>query len=305
MNRRPARLSRTTLFVPASRPDMIPKAAASAADAVCIDLEDAVAPGEKAASRAHVEHALLTLDFGTRTRIVRVNGLDTAYAYRDLVEVIEAAGDRIDLVMLPKVSGAKDVVFADMLLSQIEAHCGLTAPIGLEAQIESAAGFVYLKEIAAASPRLEALILGVGDYAASMKMPSSGIGEMDANDEAYPGHRWHAVMHGIVATARAHGLRCMDGPYSAYKDTAGFERSCRIARSMGFDGKQCIHPGQLATVNTIFSPTGAEIAAAAALVEAFDAAVAAGQGAATHDGRMIDAASLRMARTILDRVRHA
>jgi citrate lyase beta subunit len=299
------RLSRTTLFVPASRPDMIPKAAASAADAVCIDLEDAVAPSEKAGSRAHVVQALRTLDFGSRTRIVRINGADTPYAYRDLVDVIEAAGDRVDLVMMPKVSGARDVLFVDTLLSQIEAHRGLTSPIGLEAQIENAAGFVYLREIAAAAPRLEALVLGVGDYAASMNMPSSGIGEMDANDESYPGHRWHAVMHGIVAAARAHGLRCMDGPYSAYKDTAGFERSCRIARSMGFDGKQCIHPGQLATVNTIFSPSSAEIAAAAALVEAFDAAVAAGQGAATHDGRMIDAASLRMARTILDRVRVA
>jgi citrate lyase beta subunit len=297
------RLSRTTLFVPASRPDMIPKAAASAADAVCIDLEDAVAPGEKAASRAHVAQALRTLDFGSRTRIVRINAIDTPYAYRDLVDVIEAAGDRVDLVMLPKTSGARDVEFVDTLLSQIEAHRGLAAPIGIEAQIENAAGFVYLREIAAASPRLEALILGVGDYAASMKMPSSGIGEMDANDEAYPGHRWHAVMHGIVAAARANGLRCMDGPYSAYKDAAGFERSCRIARSMGFDGKQCIHPGQLQTVNTVFSPTAAEVAAAAALVEAFDAAVAAGQGAGTHAGHMIDAASLRMARTILDRVR--
>jgi citrate lyase beta subunit len=303
MTARPARVSRTTLFVPASRPDRIPKAAASDADAVCIDLEDAVAPGEKAASRVHVVQALRTLDFGTCTRIVRINGADTPYAYRDLVDVIEAAGDCVDLVMLPKVSAARDVIFVDMLLSQIEAHRGLASPIGLEAQIENAAGFVYLREIATASPRLEALVLGVGDYAASMKMPSSGIGEMDANDEAYPGHRWHAVMHGIVAAARAHGLRCMDGPYSAYKDTAGFERSCRIARAMGFDGKQCIHPGQLVTVNTIFSPSAAEIAAAAALVEAFDAAVAAGQGAATHDGRMIDAASLRMARTILDRVR--
>jgi citrate lyase beta subunit len=299
------RLSRTTLFVPASRPDMIPKAAASAADAVCIDLEDAVVPSEKEASRAHVVAALHTLDFGGRTRIVRINAIDTPYAYRDLVDVIEAAGDRVDLVMVPKASGARDVEFVDTLLSQIETHCGLAQPIGIEAQIENASGFVYLREIAAASPRLEALILGVGDYAASMKMPSSGIGEMDANDAAYPGHRWHAVMHGIVAAARANGLRCMDGPYSAYKDATGFERSCRIARSMGFDGKQCIHPGQLETVNAVFSPTPEEVAAAAALVDAFDASVAAGHGAATHAGHMIDAASLRMARTILDRVRRA
>jgi citrate lyase beta subunit len=134
-----------------------------------------------------------------------------------------------------------------------------------------------------------------------MRMPSSGIGELDAHDELYPGHRWHAAMHGIVAAARANGLRCLDGPYSAYKDAAGFERACRIARAMGFDGKQCIHPGQLETANALFSPSEAEIAAAAALVQAFEAAVASGHGAGTHDGRMIDAASLRMARTILDR----
>src|SRR5687767_8380230 len=169
MDARPARLSRTTLFVPASRPDMIPKAVASAADAVCIDLEDAVAPAEEAASRAHVVHALRTMDFGSRTRIVRINAIDTPYAYRDLVEVVEAAGDCVDLVMVPKVSGARDVEFVHTLLSQIEAHRGQTAPVGIEAQIENASGFVYLREIATASPRLESLILGVGDYAASMK----------------------------------------------------------------------------------------------------------------------------------------
>jgi len=297
-----SRLARNTLFVPASRPEMIPKAAASAADAVCIDLEDSVVPDEKAASRAHVVHALRSLDFGHRTRIVRINGLDTSYVYRDLVEVVEAAGDRLDLVMLPKVGSARDVVFVDMLLSQIEVQMALGRPIGIEAQIESAQGFVYLKEIASASPRLEALIFGPGDYAASMRMPASGIGELDANDELYPGHRWHAAMHGIVAAARAHGLRCMDGPYSAYKDAPGFERSCRIARAMGFDGKQCIHPGQLETARAVFSPSEDEVTRAAAVVAAFDAAVASGHGAASHDGRMIDAASLRMARTTLDRI---
>jgi len=301
MTTAPARFVRSMLFVPASRPDMIPKAAASAADAVCLDLEDAVVPAEKAASRAHVVHALRTVEFGHRTRIVRINAADTPYAYRDLVEVIEGAGDRVDLVMLPKAAAARDVVFVDMLLSQIEAHRGLGRAIGIEAQIESASGYVNLREIASASPRLDALIFGPGDYAASMRMPSSGIGELDAHDELYPGHRWHAAMHGIVAAARANGLRCLDGPYSAYKDAAGFERACRIARAMGFDGKQCIHPGQLATTNQLFSPSDSEVTAAAALVQAFEASVAAGHGAATHDGRMIDAASLRMARTILDR----
>jgi citrate lyase beta subunit len=296
-----SRVTRSMLFVPASRPAMIAKAAASAADAVCIDLEDSVAPPEKAASRAHVIQALRELDFGHRVRMVRINALDTPYAYRDLVDVVEAAGARLDLVMLPKAASARDVAFVDTLLSQIEWHLGLTRAIGIEAQIESAAGFLYTREIVTASPRLEALIFGPGDYAASMRMPASAVGELDANDAIYPGHRWHAVMHTVVAAARAHQLRAMDGPYASFKDEAGFERSCRIARTMGFDGKQCIHPAQLATTNAVFSPSAEEVASAAAIVAAFDAAVAGGQGAATHDGKMIDAASLRMARTILDR----
>jgi citrate lyase subunit beta/citryl-CoA lyase len=294
---------KTLLFVPASRPAMIEKAAASVADAVCLDLEDSVAPAEKAASRGHVVRALREVDFGSRTRVLRINGLDTPHAYRDLVDVVEAAGDRIDLVMVPKVGGPRDVAFVDMLLSQIEWQREQRRTIRIEAQIESAAGFLYAREIASASPRLDALIFGPGDYAASMQMPSAGIGAHDEHDELYPGHRWHAVMHTIVAAARAHGLRCMDGPYGAYKDPIGFERSCRIARALGFDGKQCIHPSQLGPANTIFSPSDEEVARARALVQAYDAAVASGQGAATHEGKMIDAANLRMARTILQRAR--
>ena len=291
------------LFVPASRPAMIPKAAASAADAVCIDLEDAVAPGEKPASRTHVVQALETIDFGRRVRMVRINGLDGPFAYRDLVEIVEVAGDRIDVIMIPKVGSPRDVVFVDMLLSQIEAHSRLQTRIGIEAQIETAAGYLHVKEIAESSSRLEALIFGAGDYAASMRMPSTAIGASDAYDESYPGHRWHAVMHTIVAAARVNRLRCMDGPYSGYTDAAGLERACRIAHVMGFDGKQCIHPAQLATVNSIFTPSEEEVAKAAAIVAAYARAVSEGQGAATHDGRMIDAANVRMARTTLERQR--
>jgi len=291
------------LFVPASRPAMIPKAAASAADAVCLDLEDSVAPDEKPAARAHVVQALETIDFGHRVRMFRINGLDGPFAYRDLVDVVEAAGDRLDVIMIPKVGSPREVVFVDMLLSQIEANTHLQKRIGLEAQIETAAGYLHLKEIAESSPRLEALIFGAGDYAASMRMPSTAIGASDEYDQSYPGHRWHAVMHTIVAAARVNGLRCMDGPYSGYTDAAGLERSCRIAHVMGFDGKQCIHPAQLATVNSIFTPSEEEVAKAAAIVDAYDRAVSAGQGAATHDGRMIDAANVRMARTTLERQR--
>lgn len=296
-----ARLTRSLLFVPGSRPAMFAKAAASAADAVCLDLEDGVAPAEKSASRGAIVQALNTIDFRGKLRLVRINSIDTAYAYRDLIEVVEGAGAQIDLIMLPKASSAHDVAFVDTLLTQIEAHAGLTRAIGIEAQIESASGFVHLREIGRSSKRLEALILGPGDYAASMGMPATAIGELDANDALYPGHRYHAVMHELVAVARANGLRAIDGPYSAYQDAAGFERSCCIARAMGFDGKQCIHPSQVTSANTLFGPTADEVAAATAVVRAVEAAIVAGHGAATHDGRMIDAASLRMARAILDR----
>jgi citrate lyase beta subunit len=294
---------RSQLYVPASKPALIQKAAASAADAVCIDLEDSVTADEKAASRANVIRALKEIDFGRRVRMFRINGLDSPFAYRDLVEVVEAAGDRIDIVMVPKVGSARDVQFVETMLSQIEAHVRLTRPIGIEAQIETASGFLHAADIAGASPRLEALIFGAGDYAASMHMPSAAIGEADEHDQIYPGHRWHAVMHTIVAAARVNGLRCLDGPYAGYSDAAGLAKACRISLAMGFDGKQCIHPAQLDTVNATFTPSLEDVTKAAAVVKAYDAAVAAGQGTATHEGRMIDAANIRMARTILERHR--
>ena len=290
------RLTRSMLFVPAVRWPMIEKAAVSAADAVCLDLEDSVPYDQKAAGRADVIRAFNELDFGGRVRIFRMNGLDTPFAYRDLVDVVEASGDRIDLVMLPKAGRPRDVEFVETLLRQIGA-----AHIGIEAQIETASGFLYAREIAQSSPRLEALIFGPGDYSASMQMPSSSIGELDAHDELYPGHRWHAVMHTIVAAARANGLRAMDGPFAAFKEAAAFERSARIARVMGFDGKQCIHPTQLEAANHLFSPTAEEASHAERVVQAYELAVANGRGAVNLDGRMIDAANIRMARMVLER----
>ena len=292
---------RSMLFVPASRPAMIAKAAASAADAVCIDLEDSVLPDEKVASRGNVVRALRELDFAPRVRMVRINSLDSEYVDGDLTDVLEGAADLVDIVMIPKVGSAADVAFVDNVLARIEGARGLTRRIGIEAQIESAAGFLYVREIASASSRLEGLIFGPGDFAASMQMPASAIGELDAHDAAYPGHRYHAVMLTIVAAARANGLRCMDGPYAGYTDTAGLVRACQIAVALGFDGKQCIHPGQLPTVNAAFSPSDEEVARASALVKAYESAMAEGRGAASFQGRMIDAASLRMAQVILRR----
>jgi citrate lyase subunit beta/citryl-CoA lyase len=298
----PARFIRSMLFVPASRPAMIAKAAAaSAADAVCLDLEDSVLPDEKVASRGNVVRALRELDFGRRVRMVRINSLDSEYADRDLMDVMEAAAELVDVVMIPKVGSAADVAFVDSVLTRIEDARRMTRHVGVEAQIESAAGFLYVREIASASSRLEGLIFGPGDFAASMQMPATAIGELDAHDAAYPGHRYHAVMLTIVAAARANGLRCMDGPYAGYTDTAGLIRACQIAVALGFDGKQCIHPGQLATVNAAFSPSEEEVARASALVGAYESAIAEGRGAASYQGRMIDAASLRMAQVILRR----
>ena len=278
---------------------MIAKAARSEADAVCIDLEDAVAASAKEESRGALIEALGRLDFGHRTRIVRVNALDTMWTYRDVVDVVEGAGRYVDEIMLPKARGAFDVQFLDQLLSQVEARAGVTHRIGIEAQIETASGFVELREIAASSPRLEALVFGMGDYAASMRMPLASIGADDAHDAAYPGHRWHAVMHGIVAAARAHGLRCVDGPFANFRDDGALARACRLSRALGFDGKQCIHPAQLDAVNAAFTPTAEEVAWARRIVETYERAVSEGRGAVGSDGIMIDAANLRMAQTTL------
>jgi citrate lyase beta subunit len=300
---RAAQLERSALFVPASRWSMIEKAARSAADAVVIDLEDAVVPAEKEQARANLVRALRELDFGPRLRAYRMNSLTSPFAYRDLTEVVEAVGDRVDLVMIPKVSSPDDLRFVDRLLTQIELGRGQARPIGLEAQIETAGGFLYAREIAAATPRLEALIYGPGDYAAALRAPLASIGERDAHDELYPGHRWHAVMHTIVAAARANGLRCLDGPFAGLRAPEELERASRVARAMGFDGKQCIHPAQLAIVNRVFSPPPAEVAWAEAVMRAYAQAVAQGRGAFSLDGKMIDGANIRMAVIIVEQQR--
>lgn len=290
------------MITPASNPAMVAKAARSEADAVCIDLEDAVAPNEKEASRAQVVRALREVDFGGRLRLYRINGLDTALAYRDLIEVVEGAGDRLDLVVVPKVNRAEDVVFVDMLLTQIEARQGFEAGrIGIEAQIETALGAVHVDGIAAASPRLAGLIFGMGDYAASLRMPLDAIGEFDQNDRVYPGHRWHYAMSRIVTAARAFGLRAIDGPYASFRDAEGFDRACEVARVLGFDAKWCIHPAQVAATNRAFAPPPEQVAWAKTVLEEYDRATREGRGAITVAGRMVDAASLRMAQTIVER----
>ena len=295
------RAPRSILAVPGSNPGMAEKALASAADAVFLDLEDAVAPDEKAEARPGVIHALKELDWRGRPTLYRANALDTPHFYRDLIEIVEDAGDRLDAVMVPKVQRPEDLHTVATLLYQLELAVGLEpGKVRVEAQIESAEGLVNVDGIARATGRLTALHFGPGDYAASVGMPQRNIGTMDEWDEVYPGHRFHYAMHRIVAAASAAGLRAVDGPVADHRDEEGLRKSSLLARSLAFDGKWCIHPAQIETVNEVFTPTEREIEWAREVVAAYEEANAAGRGAITIDGQMIDAASIRMARTTLD-----
>lgn len=293
------RVARSILSVPASSPRMIEKALASEADMVFLDLEDAVAPAEKRSARANVIAAMRDLDWRGRPRAYRINGLDTPYCYRDLIEIIEGTEGKADLVIVPKVSRPEDVVVVATLLGQLEMATGTTRRIGIEAQIESASGLVACERIASVGDRLEALIFGPGDFAATVGMPSSAIGTPDDWDARYPGHRWQYAMARIVVAARADGLRAIDGPYADIRDLDGLRRSCELARALGFDGKWCIHPAQIPIVNEVFTPTEAEQAWARRVLAAYEEATAAGRGAITVDGKMIDAANVRMAQRTL------
>jgi malyl-CoA/(S)-citramalyl-CoA lyase len=302
----PARLNRCQMFAPGSRPELFPKLAASAADVVNIDLEDSVAPADKPAARGHIVRALQDIDWGTKTVSVRINGLDTPYWYRDVVEVLEAATPRLDMLMIPKAGNAADIYAVDALVSAIEAATGRDRPVMFEAIIETAAGLAHVGEIAAASPRMTALSLGAADFAASMGMQTTGIGGTQENYYmiAPDGARhwpdpWHAATVAIVAACRTHGLLPVDGPFGDFSDEAGFEAQARRAMTLGMAGKWAIHPRQVAQANAVFTPSPAAVADARAIVAAMDEAVARGQGAATYKGRLIDIASIRQARVII------
>jgi citrate lyase subunit beta/citryl-CoA lyase len=294
---------RSLLAVPATRRKMAEKAIASAADAVFLDLEDAVAPDSKAEARKDIVCALKELEWRGRPTVFRANALDTPYFYRDLMEVVEGAGDSLDAVMIPKVNRPEDLCAVSILLSQLELAMDLEkGRIEIEAQIESAEGLANVDSIARATGRLTALHFGPGDFAASVSMPQTSIGVMDEWDEAYPGHRFHYAMQRIVVAARAAGLRVLDGPVADYGDEEGLRRSCLIARSLGFDGKWCIHPAQIAVVNDTFSPTDKEVDWARKVVVAYDEANAEGSGSVSVEGQMVDAASIKLARNTLGKV---
>jgi citrate lyase subunit beta / citryl-CoA lyase len=300
------RLSRSVLAVPASKWKMVEKGPLSGADLFFLDLEDAVAPNEKAAARGNVIQAIKELDWQGRPTFYRINSLDTPYFYRDVIEVVEEAGEGLDLILVPKVERAEDLSTLDTLLTSVELNAGLEpGKVKLEAQVETAKGLVSIDAIARATERLEALVLGPGDFAASVRIPQTNIGTVDEWDEVYPGDRFHYAMQRIVVAARAADLRVVDGPVADYRDEEGLRKSCLRARSLGFDGKWCVHPSQVEIVNEAFLPTEKELEWARKVVSAYEEANAAGSGSISVNGQMVDAASIRMAQNTLDLARGA
>ena len=293
---------RSCLSVPASSARMQAKAATLEADHVLFDLEDATAPSEKAGARAIVVESLRTLDFGRRAVAVRVNGVDTPWCYRDVVDVVEPAGDRLDTLILPKVESAADVTFLDRLLTQIELAQGWpVGRIGIEVLIESASGVQQVDDIARSSARLEALIFGPGDLSASLGLGQLTIGTLDSD---YPGDIWHYSLMRLLVAARANGLLAIDGPYAAFADLPGLERSARRTAALGYDGKWVIHPSQIDTVNRVYSPDPATYARAEGILAAYRLATEGeGRGAVRFEGEMIDEANRKMAESVARRGR--
>lgn len=292
------RLQRSTLAVPGSSPGMFRKALESEADVVFLDLEDAVAPGDKEQARHNVIQALLDLDWRGhgKTVSVRINGIDTHYMYRDVVDVVEQAGHRLDTVLIPKVGVPGDVYLVDALLTQIEAAKGIPQRIGIEVLIETALGMANVEAIAAGRGRLEVLHFGVADYAASNRARTVNIGGLNPD---YPGDQWHFALSRMTVACRAYGLRAVDGPFGDFEDPDGFRLAARRGAALGIEGKWAIHPSQVALANEVFTPPEAEVSRARRILDALDAAAREGRGAAQLDGRMIDAASARMAENIV------
>ena len=294
---------RSTLSVPGHVAKMHPKALNSAADIVMLDLEDSVPPEAKEKARRQVVQTLQATE--ARPLAVRINALDTPYAYRDLLEVAEAAGDRIDTVVVPKVNDAGDIHFVDRLLAGIERHCHREKPVGIEASIETAEGLNAVRTIAVSSPRLRTLVFGIADYAASVGarlVSLSGHGEKE--DGIYPGHRWHHALSRIVMAAKANGLLAIDAPYGNFKDEDGLARAAETACALGCDGKWAIHPAQIDTINRVFTPSAEDIDRARRIIAADEAARTGGRGAVAVDGRMVDQATVRLARRVQETAAH-
>ena len=307
-----ARLNRSELAVPGSNYRFIEKAADSAADIVFLDLEDAVAPDDKPQARINIVKALNRIDFGSKSVSVRINGLDTHYMYRDVVDILEQGGERLDLVMIPKVGTTADVYALDMLTTQIEDAVGREKRIGFELIIETALGMANVEAIAGASKRLESLHFGVADYAASTRARTTVIGGPnpkygvltdktgeDSEREYHWGDMWHYAIARMVVAARANGLRPIDGPFGDFSDPDGYRAQAYRAAILGCEGKWAIHPSQIDLANEVYSPSEEEVAKAQRILDAMEQAQKEGKGAVSLDGRLIDIASIKQAENLV------
>ena len=300
-----SRPNRCQLFGPGSRPAIFEKMATSAADVINLDLEDSVAPDDKATARRNVIEAIGDVDWGSKHLSVRINGLDTPYWYRDVVELLENASDRLDQIMIPKVGCAEDIYAVDALVTAVERARGRQKPIAFEIIIESAAGLAHVESIAAASKRLQAMSLGAADFAASMGMATTGIGGTQENyymlrDGAkYWADPWHWVQTAIVAACRTHGVLPVDGPFGDFSDDEGFRAQALRSATLGMVGKWAIHPKQVALANEVFTPSEDAVTEAREILAAMEKAKAEGTGATVYKGRLVDIASIRQAEVIV------
>ena len=307
------RLNRSELAVPGSSPEFFEKAAKSDTDVIFLDLEDSVAPDDKEKARTNIIKALNEINFGNKVISVRINGLDTHYMYRDVVDILEQGGERLDLIMIPKVGTDKDVYAVDMLVTQIEDKIKKKKKIGFEMIIETALGMQNVYEIATASKRNESLHFGIADYAASTKAKTTGIGTQNPKysvltDPDAKGKRevvwsdmWHYPLSRMVIAARAAGLRPVDGPFGEIKDSDAYESSANRSAVLGCEGKWAIHPSQIDLANKIFTPPEEEVKKAKRILEAMEEAQKQGKGAASLDGRLIDLASVRQAEVMVQK----
>ncbi|WP_298849388.1 L-malyl-CoA/beta-methylmalyl-CoA lyase [uncultured Ruegeria sp.] len=301
----PARPNRCQLFGPGSNTKLFPKMAASAADVINLDLEDSVAPSDKDAARANVIEALNTVDWGNKYMSVRINGLDTPYWYRDVVDVMEQAGDRLDQIMIPKVGCAADVYAVDALVTAVERAKSRAKPISFEVIIESSAGIAHVEEIAASSPRLQAMSLGAADFAASMGMQTTGIGGTQENyymlhdGKKHWSDPWHWAQAAIVAACRTHGVLPVDGPFGDFSDDEGYIAQAKRSATLGMVGKWAIHPKQIALANQVFTPSDEAVSEAREILAAMEQAKANGEGATVYKGRLVDIASIKQAEVIV------
>jgi citrate lyase subunit beta/citryl-CoA lyase len=299
------RIRRSELSTPGHSEKMIAKAAASDADMVFLDLEDAVAPSAKVGARKNIIAGLNELDWGDKIRSYRINSVDTQWCHDDIVEVVTGAGANIDVIMVPKIKGPREVWFVDDLLTQLELKLGLqVGRIGIECLVEEVEALQTVDEIATCSPRLEALTLGVGDLSASQGMRLGHIGVTDGDNALkYPGDVWHYARHRMIVACRSAGIDAIDGPYANFSSPGGYERSAGTFSMIGGVGKWCIHPSQIEIANRVFAPSEAEIEEAQGVIQAVTDAEAQGLGAATFNGMMIDAATTRLFQITLDRAK--